>query len=92
VGSSYTTATKSNGGCAATAVAANQADCSVDVPGGIGTPSPDILPAALTITSGVPSHKIRVSFDVNNAIQDGGPFGELFPAAPTVTISMTALE
>jgi hypothetical protein len=92
VGTSYTTAAKANGGCVPTTTAANEAPCSVDVPGGIGTPNPDILPATLTITNGVPSHKIRVSFNVNNAIQDGGPFGELYPGTPTVTMSMIALE
>ncbi len=92
VGSNYTTATVSNGGCAVTAVAANEAICTVNVPApGIGTPNPDVLPATLTITNRVPSHKIRVNFNVSNAIQDGGPSGELYPAVPTVTMTMIAL-
>jgi hypothetical protein len=90
-GTLYTTAAKAGtpSGCVPTAVAASEAQCSVDVPGGIGTPSPDVLPSTLTVTNGVPSHKIRVNFNVNNAIQDIG--GNLYPAAPSVTMTMTAL-
>lgn len=91
VGTSYTTATKSNSGCAITTVAANEAECVVDVQGGVGTPDPDILETTLTIVNGVPSHSIRVNFNVDNAIQDGGPSGELYPGMPDVTMAMTAL-
>lgn len=91
VGSNYTTATISNGLCAVTATAANEAACTMTVPGGLPAPNPDVLPSSLTVTNGVPSHKIRVTFNVNSALADGGPLGEIYPGTPDVTMTMIAL-
>ena len=87
----YTTATKgSNGGCPFSLSAAAEAECSVAVSGGV-TATADTLSQAITSTAGVASHKVRVSFDTSTAIQYVIAAGELFPAQPTVTISIIAL-
>lgn len=89
VGSSYTTAVISNGGCVVTAVAANEAECTVTA--SLPAPTPDVLPTALTVTNGVPSHKIRVTFNVNTALEDTGFPGTIIPGQPSVTMTMVAL-
>ncbi len=87
----YTTATKGpNGGCTFSLSAATEAQCSVAVSGGV-TATADTLSQAITSTAGVASHKVRVSFDTSTAIQYVGAANELFPAQPTVTISIIAL-
>ena len=87
----YTTATLSGGICVSTSSSANQAECTVSVPGGLPDPTPDNLPTTLVITGGVPSHKIRVNFGVSTAIEEG--VSELlFPGTPTVTMQMIALQ
>jgi hypothetical protein len=87
----YTTATLSGGACVSSASSANQAECTVSVPGGLPDPTADVLPTTLVITGGVPSHKIRVNFDVSAAVQEGA--GEtLVPGNPTVTMQMIALQ
>lgn len=91
VGSNYTNGQNSNGICAVTAVAADEAQCTVTVPGGLPAPSPDALPSTLTVTNGAPSHKIRVTFNVNNAIDDSGVGGLMYPGTPSVTMAMIAL-
>jgi hypothetical protein len=91
VGSNYTNGQISNGICAVTAVAASEAPCTVTVPNGLPPPSADALPATLAITNGVPSHKIRVTFNVNNAIDDSGAGGLMFPGTPSVSMAMVAL-
>ncbi len=86
----YTTATLSGGACVSSSSSASQAECIVAVPGGLGDPQPDVLPTTLVVTNGVPSHKIRVNFDVSAAVQEGA--GEvIFPGTPTVTMQMIAL-
>lgn len=91
VGSSYTNGQISNSICAVTAVAADEAECTVTVPGGLPAPTPDTLPTTLTVTNGVPSHKVRVTFNVNNAIDNSGFGGLMFPGTPSVTMEMIAL-
>jgi hypothetical protein len=91
VGSNYTNGQISNGICATTATAADEAACTVTVPGGLPPAQPDALPTTLTVTSGVPSHKIRVTFNVDNAIDDSGVGGLFFPGTPAVTMTMIAL-
>lgn len=86
----FTTAAKSGGACVSSASAGNQAECTVDVPGGLPDPSPDVLPTTLTIVNGAPSHKIRVNFNVSVAIQEVASEA-LVPGAPTVTMQMIAL-
>lgn len=86
----YTTATLSGGACVSSGSSANQAECTVAVPGGLGDPQADTLPSTLVVSNGAPSHKIRVNFDVSAAIKEGA--GEsLFPGNPTVTMQMIAL-
>lgn len=86
----YTTATLSGGACVSSASAGNMAECTVSVPGGLGDPQPDVLPTTLVVSNGVPSHKIRVNFNVSAAIQEG--IAEvLFPGQPVVTMQMIAL-
>ena len=86
----YTTAAIASGACVSSANAGNRAECTVAVPGGLPAPNPDNLPSTLTITSGVPSHKIRVNFNVSTAIQEVAGEG-LVPGQPTVTMQMIAL-
>ncbi len=88
-GSNYTTAAIGVGsGCTATEIAASAAECTVTIPGGI-TANTAIFSGPITMTGGVASHKVRVSFDVSTAIQT--VVGELFPAAPTVTVTIIQL-
>ena len=42
--------------------------------------------ATLTVTGGMPDHKVRVYFDLSNALQFVG--GQILPREPTVTISL----
>ncbi len=84
----YTTATIGPGtGCTLTTTAASEAECTIT----INTVPTDTTTFTnpITITNGIPSHKVRVSFDVSTAIQNIS--GELFPAAPTVTVTTIAL-
>lgn len=85
----FTTATLGpGGGCTPTATAALEAQCTVSVPGGV-TADTTTFSTSITMTNGVASHKVRVSFDVSTAIQTVS--GEMFPAAPTVTVTVIAL-
>ncbi len=86
----YTTATLSGGACTSSASSSNEAQCTVSVPGGLPAPTPDVLPTTLVVANGVPSHKIRVKFDVSAAVQEGAG-GVLFPGNPIVTMEMIAL-
>lgn len=90
VGTLYTTAAKAGGACVSTSVADDEAQCSVSIPGGMGTPDPDPLPTTLTVTNGIPSHKIRVNFDISEAIEEVAG-SMLISANPDVTMAMIAL-
>lgn len=90
-GSRYTTAANGpNDGCVYSASAAAVAECSVTIPDGV-TAGTTVLSQGITVTAGVPSHKVRVSFDTSAAIQYVVGADELFPAQPTVTTSIIAL-
>lgn len=90
VGGRYTLSTKTNDMCDSSGSSAAEAECTVAIPGGMPAPTPDVLPETLTVNQGVPSHKIRVFFDVSTAIEEEA--GQLLrPAAPTVTMEMIAL-
>ncbi len=86
----YSTAALANGVCVSSSNASNQAQCAVSVPGGLPAPTPDVLPSTLTVTGGVPSHKIRVNFNVSAAVQETAGEG-IAPGQPTVTMQMIAL-
>ena len=85
----FTTATIGpGGGCTPTTTAALEAACTVSVPGGV-TADTTTFSTSISMTNGVASHKVRVSFDVSTAVQTVS--GEMFPAAPTVTVTVIAL-
>lgn len=84
----YTTATAGNGGGSApTTVASQQAEFTLTLTGGNvpGASTTDFSATPITVKDGVANRKIRVSFDVSNAIDTQG--GALWPAQPTVTMS-----
>lgn len=85
----YTTAALSGGACVSSSNAANQTQCTVDAPA-LPAPTADNLPQTLTVTNGVPSHKIRVNFNVSAAVQEGVA-EVMYPGQPTVTMTMIAL-
>jgi hypothetical protein len=86
-GASYTTAANGPGtGCVVGAVAA-EAACTVTLTGGnVPAAETDTFSSPITVQDGVADRKVRVSFNVSNSIQLIA--GELFPAAPTVTVSL----
>lgn len=89
-GTNYTTATAGpNGGCVP-GTAAQQAEFTMTLTGGnVPTAQPEDFSATpITVTGGVANRKIRVSFDVSNAIQFNAGAGEVFPAQPTVTMTV----
>lgn len=91
----YTTAATSTTGTGgrtasvASLTAGDIADCTVTVL------SDDVEPdtngvtfsnGSLKVTGGIPDHKVRVSFDLSNALTQTG--GKIYPGAPVVTISV----
>jgi hypothetical protein len=87
----YTTAATADGACVGTADSNAEAACTVSVPEAFwGDPMPDNLPTTLVVSNGVPSHKIRVNFDISAAITENGA-GNLYPGNPTVTMEMIPL-
>jgi len=87
-GASYTTATNGPGSGCVVGAAAQEAACTITLTGG-NVPTAethDFSSTPITVQNGVADHKVRVSFDVSNSIQLNA--GELFPAAPTVTMSL----
>ncbi|HDZ76688.1 MAG TPA: hypothetical protein ENH41_01220 [Candidatus Omnitrophica bacterium] len=90
VGNYTTAATGGNPvGSVLTAIAANEAECTISLPVAQGDPNPNNLPTPLTVTGGRPSHRITVNFNVSNGIQNQG--GVLYPNNPVVTMTMTAI-
>lgn len=90
-GSRYTTASSGpNGGCVYTTTASAEAACSITITDAI-TPETTTFSSPIVINNGVPSHKVRVSFDTSGAIQYNSLADEIFPAAPTVTVTVIAL-
>lgn len=86
-GASYTTAANGVGGGSVVGTATQQAECAVTLTGGAipGPQTTDFSATPITVKDGIADHKVRVSFDVSNAIQLQG--GELYPAVPVVTVS-----
>ncbi len=89
-GSSYTTATIGSGGGCTVGNASQVAECTLTISPAPSAKTEDFSGTPVTVTDGVANHKVRVSFDVSNAIQLQGAPGnqELFPAAPSVTLSI----
>ena len=86
----YTTATNGpNSGWVFSTVASAEDSCTVTV-ASISAKT-TVLSSPITVTGGVASHKVRVSFDTSTAIQYNAGANELFPSAPTVTITTIAL-
>lgn len=87
----YTTATiGANGGCVYSTTASNEASCKVTISGGVSATTYTFT-TPIKVTNNVPSHKVRVNFDVSTSISYNGAADELFPAEPTVTITQIAL-
>lgn len=77
------------GGEAAEGVAADAVETTLTLSG--VTASIDTLPSPITVTNGVPNYKVRVSFNVENALglQNYGPGTyQFFPEIPVVTMSL----
>lgn len=89
-GASYTTAAVGPGGGSVIGTAAQQAECTITLTGANvpGAQTQDFSATPITVKDGVPNHKVRVSFNVSNAVQLINPPNEVFPAAPAVTMSM----
>lgn len=87
-GVNYTTATAGPGGGSTFGTAGQQAEFTLTLTGGNvpGATPTDFSATPITVKDGVASNKIRVSFNVSNAINTQG--GELWPAQPTVTMSI----
>lgn len=80
----YTTATVGPGsGSVPTVVAANAAECTITV---AAAAQENNLSTSVVVKDGVPDHRVRVKFDTSAAVQNIG--GELYPAAPVVTIEV----
>lgn len=80
-----------NTGCNYTVTASLAAECTVTLTG-VNVPptsaAQDFSATPIVVKDGVPDRKVRVSFDVSNAISYNGGADEIFPAAPTVTMSV----
>lgn len=89
-GASYTTAAVGPGGGSVIGAAAQQAECTITLTGGNvpGAQVQDFSATPITVKDGVANHKVRVSFDVSNAVQVINPPNEVYPAAPAVTMSI----
>lgn len=87
-GANYTTATAGPGGGSTFGTAAQEAEFTLTLTGGNvpGADTTDFSATPITVKDGIASNKIRVSFDVSNAINTQG--GELWPAQPTVTMAI----
>lgn len=86
----YTTAANAgDGGSITTADINLKATCTITLTGAnvpkVSDPA-DFTATPITVTNGVANRKVRVTFDVSNAVQLQG--GELWPAQPTVTLSV----
>lgn len=79
-----------NGGCTVTNDAASVAECTITLtpPNEPGVTTQDFSATPITVKDGVCDRKIRVSFDVSTAISYNAPAGEIFPAEPTVTMTV----
>lgn len=89
-GANYTTATVGPGSGSVPGTAGQQAECTITLTGGSvpTAQTQDFSATPITVTDGVANHKVRVSFDVSNAVQYIAGPNELYPAAPAVTMSI----
>ncbi len=90
-GARYTLAANgANGGCTYTNTASSAAECTITLTGGnVPTANTqDFSATPITVKDGVPDKKVRVSFDVSSAISYNAGADEIFPAQPTVTMTV----
>lgn len=89
----YTTAAVAGASCTATQVAGNVANATITV-AAVNASTQD-LSEPVKVTDGAADHKIRVSFNVANALtfQNTGPgTGVMYPQEPTVAITLIKNE
>jgi hypothetical protein len=86
----YTTGVDGTG-CTYSNAASNEASCEFTVSQAI-TPDTTTFSTPIVMSGGVPSHKVRVSFDVSQAITYNALADRLFPAQPTVTVTLIAVR
>jgi len=86
----YTTAAVDANGCVSSLVAGDEAECTVTITGAAPTDT-TAFSTPITVTNGVFSHKIRVSFDVSAGIETANGANGIFPATPVVTVAGIAL-
>lgn len=79
-----------NGGCTVTNDAASVAECTITLapPNEPAATTENFSATPITVKDGVCDRKIRVSFNVSAAISYNAPAGEIFPAEPTVTMTV----
>lgn len=90
-GARYTLAVNGvNGGCTYTNNAALAAECTITLtpPNEPAATTQDFSATPITVKDGVCDRKIRVAFDVSTAISYNAPADEIFPAEPTVTMTV----
>ncbi|MFZ5800719.1 MAG: hypothetical protein ACOY3D_05015 [Candidatus Omnitrophota bacterium] len=86
----YTTSSTGSGGGCLTSTSGPAQECTLAISG--VTAQANSLSPSITVTNGVPDHRVRVNFDTSNALglHTAGPDShkEIFPEVPTVTISV----
>lgn len=89
-GAAFTTAVVAANGGSTPGTAAQQAECTITLTGGSvpTAQTQDFSATPITVKDGAANHKIRVSFDVSNAVQLINPPNEVYPAAPAVTMTV----
>lgn len=89
-GASYTTAIVGPNGGSTPGTAAQQAECTITLAGANipAAQTQDFSATPITVKDGVANRKVRVSFDVSNAVQRINPPNEIWPAAPAVTMTI----
>jgi len=86
----YTLSTTNMNGCDASVDSADEAECTIMVPMAI-PPDTTTFSTPISVTNGVFSHKIRVSFNVSTAIDTYNGAG-IYPRTPDdVTVTAIAL-
>lgn len=89
-GTRYTTAANGPFGGCTVGTAGQQAECTITLTGA-NVPTAqtqNFSTTPITVKDGVADHKVRVFFDVSNAIEFQALPGELYPAQPTVTMAV----
>jgi len=89
----YTNGEKTGSVCSTSANVNDLAECTLTVT--MGAAEADVLEATLVVVGGVPSHKIRVDFNVSAALTDTNdpplPADTIIPDEPVVNMVMIAL-